>query len=202
MKIYTTTGDNGSTSLYSGIRLHKDVIFFDILGENDELSSRTGYLCSLLDNSKRDMCHEHKHLQNEISTVLREIQGNLQDINTIISSSSKPIKYVPEFSDSKVRSLEILIDTIDEQNSNLTKFILPGVDPIDGHAHLCRTQARKVERYIYRLHNSSDIVEDIDLSTIRISSSILKYVNRLSDFFFVIARWICKYICEKDDVYK
>ena len=201
MKIYTKTGDDGSTSLYSGIRLPKDAIFFDILGENDELSSRTGYLCSLLDNSQHDKFHEHKHLQNEICKMLREIQGNLQDINTIISSN-KPVKYVPTFSDSKVLSLEILIDTIDEQNSKLTKFILPGVDQIDGQAHLCRTQARKVERYIYRLHNSSEIVEDLDLSTIQISSSILKYVNRLSDFFFVVARWICKYICGKHDVYK
>ena len=217
MKIYTKTGDQGTTSLYGGTRIDKDTIFFDVLGESDELSSRIGYLCALLENPRREppctcstkpICW-HGRLQCDILSMLRSIQGNLQDINAIIASTSSS-KELPSFPDSKVAELEELIDALEAQNSKLTKFILPGVTQIDAQAHLCRTQSRKVERYIYRLHNSTDILGTfrglmeggLELAAVRVEPPVLKYVNRLSDFFFVTARWLCVHISGRSDAYK
>ena len=217
MKIYTKTGDQGTTSLYGGNRINKDNLLLDILGENDELSSRIGYLCALLKNRHREpsctcptkptCCHLCLHV--DIFSMLRSIQGDIQDINSIIASSLSTKKF-PSFPDSKVTDLEEFIDAMEEQNTKLTKFILPGVTEIDAQAHMCRTQSRKVERYIYRLHHYSEILEasselneeGINLAEVSIAPSILKYSNRLSDFFFVTARWLCAYISNKSDVYK
>ncbi len=216
MKIYTKTGDKGTTSLYGGTRIDKDTIIFDVLGESDELSSRIGYLCALLSNPLREPACScptkpiccHGRLQCELINMFRHIQSNLQDINSIIAgiNSSKPL---PKFPHVDVIKLEKLIDSLDAQNSKLTKFILPGVTRIDAQAHLCRTQSRKLERYIYRLHHSRGTIETfkgtnifIELSSIHISSEILQYVNRLSDFFFVVARWLCANISGKKDAYK
>ena len=129
MKIYTKTGDQGTTSLYGGVRIDKDTIFFDVLGESDELSSRIGYLCALMDNprpkpicicSTKPICW-HARVQCDIMVMLREIQGNLQDINTIISGVVSE-KTLSAFPDSKVTDLEDLIDVVDNQNSKLTKL--------------------------------------------------------------------------------
>ena len=210
MKIYTKTGDRGTTSLYGGIRIDKDSIFFDILGESDELSSRIGCLCALMDNPRREpictcftkpiCCHDR--LQSDLILMFRDIQGSLQDINSIIAGLSSS-KTLPSFPQTKVTEIEALIDSVENQNSKLTKFILPGVTEIDAQTHMCRTQSRKVERYIYRLHHSTDTLDGrIDLPPIRITPSILKYMNRLSDFFFVTARWICAYISGRRDAYK
>jgi|TARA_B100001059_G_C17838497_1_gene590106 cob(I)alamin adenosyltransferase len=217
MKIYTKTGDQGTTSLYGGGRIHKDTIVFDVLGENDELSSRIGYLCALLENPRREpicdcaskpVCWHARH-QCDILSMLRSIQGNLQDINAIIAGTFST-KKLPCFPDSNITEIEKLIDSLEGENTKLTKFILPGVTQIDSQAHMCRTQARKAERYIYRLHHSTEKIGNLkgrkkailELGSVHIQPSILKYSNRLSDFFFVVARWLCRYISGKKDVYK
>mgnify|MGYP003335593693 CR=1 FL=1 len=217
MKIYTKTGDSGTTSLYGGERLSKDSIFFDVLGENDELTSRIGYLCALINQVQP--CTESPvilELHARLILILRDIQGNLQDINAIIAGASvltegkSKAKRLPKFTEDKVEHLEEFIDCIESYNPKLTKFILPGVTPIDAVSHMCRTQARKVERYIYRLHHATDVLYDhregtrqsLDLNTIQILPTILSYNNRLSDFFFVVARWLCSHISGKEDVYK
>ena len=211
MKIYTKTGDKGITSLYGGTRLGKDTIFFDILGESDELSSRVGYLHALIqgcDNVIADPSEARRRLRScdEICAMLRTIQVNLQDLNTILAASGTS-KKLPSFTNEKVQELESIIDALDSQNPRLTKFILPGVAISDSQAHSCRTQVRKVERYLYRLHNSTSIIETsegekIDLTVFQIDDIIRKYINRLSDFFFVLARWICYSIEEKEDACK
>ena len=217
MKIYTKTGDQGTTSLYGGTRIDKDTVFLDVLGESDELSSRIGYLCALLESPHREptctcsirpICW-HARLLCDLFSMLRSIQGDLQDINTIIAGTSSA-KKLPTFPDSKVTELEDLIDALEEQNSKLTKFILPGVTQIDAQAHLCRTQSRKVERYIYRLHHSTGTLGTfrglmeggLNLNEVRVIPSILRYSNRLSDFFFVVARWLCVHISGERDIYK
>ena len=217
MKIYTKTGDNGTTSLYGGERLSKDSIFFDVLGENDELTSRIGCLCASINEVKPYIDSPIiLELRERLILILREIQGNLQDINAIIAGASVLLegksksKRLPTFTQDNVTNLEQFIDCLEEYNTKLTKFILPGVTSIDANAHMCRTQARKVERYIYRIDHCRDVLYDcrrgeqksIDLNAIKIAPNILKYTNRLSDFFFVIARWLCANVSGKEDVYK
>jgi cob(I)alamin adenosyltransferase len=166
MKIYTTTGDAGQTSFFDGSRAPKFSMAFQVLGEVDELSARIGLLCT--------------HLQDTI--MMRKIQRTLQDFNSHIATLDKTNRKLPILSDSLVSELEETIDEMEKFNPKLTKFILPGVTTADAVAHLCRTQTRKAERYLieYRMTELAELPE-----------VMFKYMNRLSDFFFVFARWIC-----------
>ena len=94
--------------------------------------------------------------------------------------------------------IEEWIDFMEFYNPKLTKFILPGVRQEDSQAQLCRTQTRKVERYLWELHDTDNKLkvynkdkEQLDLKPITISQNITKYANRLSDFFFVLSRYLC-----------
>ena len=167
MKIYTKTVDGGQTSLYDGSRALKCSIAFQVLGEIDEFSARIGLLCAQLPDT----------------FILRKIQRTLQDFNSHIATIDKTNRKLPELSEDLVTELEKNIDEMEKTNTKLTKFILPGVTAPDALAHLCRTQARKVERYLIELKNQN--VTDIPII-------IFTYMNRISDFLFVFARWICQ----------
>lgn len=166
MKIYTKTGDSGNTSLYDGSRAPKHSVVFQVLGEIDELNCRIGLLCTYITDTN----------------MLRKIQRTLQDFNSHIATIDKTNKKLPALPESLVLELENMIDEMEKACPKLTKFILPGVITSDAHSHLCRTQARKAERYIVDMHFSHKL---------QIPEIIMKYMNRLSDFFFVFARWIC-----------
>jgi cob(I)alamin adenosyltransferase len=160
-KIYTKTGDYGETGLYDGSRIMKNESVFDFLGTSDELSSHIGLLIANLGLTSIDL-------------VLRDIQQTLQDINSIIATPSK----IPDDSTlDKIdcTKLEAQIDKWDKILEPLTAFILPGgVNKCESQAHICRTVARRLEREYYRL--------DVQYENIN------KYINRLSDFFFTLAR--------------
>lgn len=183
MKIYTKTGDNGTTSLYDGNRISKGEFIFDVLGDNDDLSSKIGLLYSSLEND----CPKE---------FLRVFQRKLQDINTIIATVDTSNRVVPSVYENDIETIEKLIDEFDKQNPRLTNFILPGVTMSDSYAHLCRTASRKSERNLWFLSKSVGIIkgtkQDIILENdIHIDPLVFKYMNRLSDFFFVFARWLC-----------
>lgn len=197
MKVYTKTGDTGETSLYDGCRIQKTAINFMVLGEIDELSSRIGLLCAMIDNDS-----EMKDDSLNNYSLLRKIQHILQDFNTHIATIDRTNRRLPELSEEYVTELENAIDMIENKNTKLTKFILPGVTPIDAQSHLCRTQTRKVERVLIELHNSKDILNVktsrlgqqsyVNLEEFIIPEVMLKYINRLSDFFFVLARYLSR----------
>jgi len=199
MKVYTKTGDGGTTSLYDGNKTSKKEIIFDVLGELDELSSRVGLLISqnIFDNFRN------------ISDFLRSVQIKIQDINTIIATPQNNSRKIPEIEEIDISRIEKLIDELDNQLPPLTKFILPGVTPQDAQSHLCRTQTRKVERYLWKLHYTTQQINVyrgkksgiLNLSEIHLAENIMKYINRLSDFFFVLARWLCM-IQYKNEVFK
>lgn len=196
MKVYTKTGDSGETSLYDGSRAKKYSINFEVLGEIDELSARIGMLCALI-------------VENDCIYTLRKIQSILQDINSHIATIDKKNKKLPIIKQCIVDDLEMNIDIMEEKNPKLTRFILPGVCMTDAQAQLCRTQARKVERCMVKLHNSNEIIKgnkgkeeiNIHLSDFEVDEVILKYMNRLSDYFFVLARWLCSINDIKDVFY-
>ena len=168
MKIYTRKGDKGMTALWDGGMTSKSDYRFVIVGEIDELSSRIGMLCSLLD---KDF---------EYMSFLRKIQGNLQFINSHIVTVKKQ-DTLTQIEPIDIKELEYNIDSIDKRNEPLTKFILPGVDSIDAQCHMCRTQCRKVERIVWLKKQYIDGNPNAE--------NIFKYLNRLSDFFFVLARF-------------
>ena len=208
MKIYTKTGDKGTTGLYDGSRTTKTSIFFDVLGENDELSSRIGLLYSTMQPIQRKI--DSGFTYEVVLGFLRNVQESLQDINTIIATVDKSGKTIPTFTEDKVKGIEKMIDSLESSNTKLTAFILPGVTIADSQSHLCRTQTRKVERCLWRLHTASGTIYTkhgkvegcLDLSTVEVPLNILQYANRLSDFFFVLSRWLCWVVHEKHDVRK
>lgn len=176
-KIYTKTGDKGNTSLLDGTRVPKSSIYPDTLGSMDELTSRIGILCASL------KCTEDPYL----IPFLRDIQSNLQRINSYIATNDKTLGFLANLEgiDSVI---EDEIDRLQVNLPTLTKFILPGVTISDAHAHSCRTQARTAERRLRKYQEEVGGMPDVTL----------KYINRLSDYFFVLARHICNSFGETD----
>ena len=162
MKVYTKTGDDGTTSLFSGKRVPKHDLRIKAYGTIDELNSWVGLI--------RDQAS--KDSQDE----LIEIQRNLMTLGSQLANDGAdfPIKKI---SQTEVAALEQHIDKITSALPELKNFVIPGGHPLISHTHLARCVCRRAERYITELKE----VSPIDLE-------ILFYVNRLSDYFFTLAR--------------
>jgi len=166
MRLYTRAGDKGQTALIGG-KARKDDVRVEAYGSIDELNSFVGLAVS----------HLEKELFEDILTDLEKIQNELFDCGTELSNVSK--KERPhKLSEEIVTYLEERMDVMIEEAPELERFILPGGTKAASALHVCRTVARRAERQIVTLYNA---VEDIDPIP-------LKYVNRLSDYFFAAAR--------------
>jgi cob(I)alamin adenosyltransferase len=189
MKLYTKTGDSGTTCLYDGSRHEKSDIIFDVLGNNDELSSHIGLLIASLSNSKIDTI--------DIQNQLRTIQTNLQYINSILATPNETKqKKLRHISETDIKQIEDWIDHMEKFNPKLTSFILPGVTIDDAYTHICRTSCRKAERELLKSIDLKNITNNItNINT----KNIMCYMNRLSDFFFSLARYICNVLYSKED---
>lgn len=167
--IYTMTGDHGTTSLVGGKRVKKTDIRLEAYGTIDELNAFIGHLTI---SAKED----HPEMYN----YLRQIQGKMFYIGAYLatdfpSTEKHPCKGI---SDEDVAKIEDAIDQLDGELPPLTRFILPGSSILSAKAHICRTVARRAERRILAL-----------AETTYIDPVVLKFINRLSDFFFVFARF-------------
>ncbi|GAE35877.1 cob(I)yrinic acid a,c-diamide adenosyltransferase [Halalkalibacter akibai] len=166
MKLYTRTGDDGKTSVIGG-RLEKDDIRVEAYGTTDELNSFIGVAISQIDSE----------LFPDIKAELIKIQHELFDCGgdlAVAKKSEHPYKATQEIVD----FLEARIDEYIKEAPELEKFILPGGCTLASTLHVCRTVTRRAERHITRLHRESEIFNPI----------VLKYINRLSDYLFAIAR--------------
>lgn len=190
MKVYTKTGDAGTTSLYDGNRIGKEEIMFEVLGESDELTSRIGLFYSSL----KTMVNPSDLLLQENILYLKQVQAILQDMNSHIATIDTK-KKLPTIDDTLVEQLEILIDRVDALNEPLTTFILPGETVHDSFGHMCRVQTRKLERILWKYERADWNIDGkklIDLSQVHVPEIFFRYINRLSDYFFVLCRFICK----------
>ena len=167
MKIYTKTGDSGSTSLYGGKVVKKHDLRVDAYGTIDELNSFVGLL--------KDHVEEE-----EIKLLLNHIQKNLFSIGTILSSFNS------DFSSEKVKiekkdieNIELEIDRLNKFLPELNRFIIPGGNKLSSYSHVCRSICRRAERKISALNDK-----------LSIESEILSYINRLSDLFFILSRYL------------
>ena len=164
MKIYTRTGDSGQTSLVGGKRVSKTHPRLEAYGTVDELSSHLGLLASQLT--------DHHHRQ----TILA-IQQTLFSLSAILATEPES-KWQPEpLPPSHTDKLDAEIDHLQQQLPALHSFIIPGGSQAACQAHVCRTVCRRAERCILAL------TEEIE-----VSADVLRYVNRLSDYLFVLAR--------------
>jgi len=165
-KIYTKTGDDGTTGLFGGARLPKDHIRIEAYGTIDELNSVIGWLMSTLSPPS-------------VNSFLENIQSRLFTIGSNLASDPDKEMITPDLLEEDITSIEKAIDQMQEGLPPLKHFILPGGSPSVSAAHLARTVCRRAERRCVALHHNS-AVEPI----------ILLYLNRLSDYFFVLARWL------------
>ncbi len=162
-KIYTKGGDRGYTSLVGGKRVKKSSHFIEAIGNVDELNAFLGYAINYLKPDKKK--------------IILNIQNDLFDLGADLATPLSIKKNVIRLSDTQTIYLEKEIDKINSKLNPLTSFILPGGDKVSGLLHLARTINRRCEISIVKLSENK-----------KINLEILKYVNRLSDFLFVLAR--------------
>ena len=170
MKIYTKTGDGGTTSLVGGKRVRKDSVRLNAYGTVDELNSFVGLL----------RC---KITESEIDRLLNSVQNRLFDVGSYLATEEEKLHLIEKclLMEDDILPLEQAIDLWQAELEPLRSFILPCGNERVSVCHICRTVTRRLEREMVAI--------DIDTSQMRIC---LKYVNRLSDFFFVLARKIAK----------
>ncbi len=167
MKIYTKTGDSGKTSLIGGTRVPKYHARIEAYGTVDELNAFVGLL------------RDHLAEDDDNRDVLLGIQEKLFRLESHLAEDQEGLltKWLPELTDEHVSFLELEMDRMNEQLPELTNFILPGGHPIVSYCHVARTVCRRAERISTQLSENYP-VRSIDL----------KYLNRLSDYFFVLGR--------------
>lgn len=171
MKIYSKTGDTGETGLFGGKRVSKDDDRVEAYGSVDELNSFLGSLADALDKTS-----------DLYIFLTKEVQCRLFDLGSHLATDpSGAFQLSSGLEETDLFALERWIDQMTEDLPPLKNFILPGGHPSVSAAHICRTVCRRAERAVIRLHHHSP-VEGI----------VLQYLNRLSDFFFVLSRHLSK----------
>jgi cob(I)alamin adenosyltransferase len=174
VKIYTKSGDNGTTSLFSGQRVEKSSISIHALGAVDECNSTIGLAVAFLPEADRF---------SSLKKQLLIIQHALFDLGAHIATprtrSSDAKLASTSFEEEAVAALEKWIDAMEESLPQLKSFILPGGGLCGAHLHLARSVCRRAERSIVDLAAAGDV-----------SQKALKYINRLSDYLFVASRYV------------
>ena len=164
MKIYTKTGDDGTTSLYSGRRLSKAHARVEAYGTVDELNAQLGLLATEIeDPSLRGDLVNQQHYLFALGAALADDREN--------EAYQLPAKATPD--------LEEDIDRMNEELPAMTHFILPGGSRPVALAHVCRTVCRRAERRMVELSESAGVGDDL-----------IVYINRLSDYLFVLSRYL------------
>jgi cob(I)alamin adenosyltransferase len=166
MKIYTKTGDRGQTALFGGARVSKASMRVSAYGDVDELNSHLGVVCAHTSDTA-------------LGARLREIQAELFSLGAELAKNpGKDVDLgVPGVSDRDIERLERDIDTFETELTPLKTFILPGGSPGAAFLHVARTACRRAERAVVTL-----------LDTEPVRPELLRYLNRLSDLLFVMAR--------------
>lgn len=167
MKIYTKTGDKGETSLIGGTRVPKHHIRIEAYGTIDELNSHIGLVRDQLTN-------------NQEVNVLIQVQNILFTIGSLLAADPEKSKMVlPQITEGDILLLEKEIDSINEVVPPLKNFILPGGHPAVSCCHIARCVCRRAERCLTHLGES-----------ISINPLLIQYLNRLSDYLFMLSRKI------------
>ena len=165
MKIYTKVGDSGTTSLIGGTKVSKSHLRIEAYGTVDELNSYVGLCKDLLADEKS-------------KKILQEIQDRLFTIGSSLACdpAKEPKMKIPDLKEEDVTLLEKEMDKMNEAIPPMKNFILPGGHPALSHLHIARCICRRAERCCVRLEQEAEPI-------------IIKYLNRLSDYLFVLSRY-------------
>lgn len=178
MQLYTKTGDKGYTSLIGGEKVRKDTNRVNAYGTIDELNSLIGYIVSQLE--ERD---------SSLKVELIEIQQNLFDCGTDLATPHGKGTY--KVTKEMVQNLEMSIDSYSDKSPEILSFVLPGGHPIASLLHMARTVVRRAERSIVSLASEESI-----------NTYAAIYMNRLSDYFFAVARAVNNHYSVKEILYE
>lgn len=163
-KIYTKTGDTGETGIFGGGRLSKHVTRIEAYGTIDEVNSHIGHLHDLIDHA-------------DLRSFLLVVQHKLFNIGSVLASSPDKVSEMPGIDESDIKAVEAEIDRMESELPPLRQFILPSGAPPASFCHIVRTVCRRAERRIVALHAEKPV-----------QPVILQFVNRLSDYLFVLSR--------------
>jgi len=179
MKVYTKTGDKGETSLFGGKRVLKSNIRIDAYGTSDELNAWIGLI--------RSQKIEDYHIK-----VLVEIQDRIFTLGAQLAADpDKPKLKLPKITPEDIGYLESEIDKMDKKLPPMTKFTLPGGNDIVSYCHIARTVCRRCERLIIELNQTAEVNE-----------LVIQYVNRLSDYLFVLSRMLTLELNAKEEFWE
>ena len=176
MKIYTKTGDAGETSLFSGKRVSKTHELIESFGLLDELNTAVGSLVQSLKQEEEKK--EKKGLFKAQTSSLTETQSHIFSVGSFLASEFSQIKFIQDV-EQWIQNLETEMDSLSVELPELKNFILPGGSNAACKAHVCRVLTRNVERRVVSLDAESDQCQ-----------STVVFLNRLSDYFFVLARFV------------
>jgi len=235
-KLYTKTGDKGTSCLYNGTRVSKTSVYFKLLGDFDELNCHIGMAKSFWKESINKSgvklysapgagAMNYRHARSVDTNmyyewynveVLTEIQCIIMDISSFIATppwtDSKPIKgdvdeYLNKwlskigFNETRIDIIEKLIDRLDSLVPPITNFIVPGNDVLVSSIHICRSVSRRCERLFIEFIESDinyiGIYEKVDIQF----TNIQIYLNRLSDMFFALSRFLAMSLNVTEECY-
>jgi cob(I)alamin adenosyltransferase len=178
-KIYTKTGDKGKTSLLEGTRVPKYHVRIEAYGTVDELNASMG------------MLGEEQVLQSFIP-LIREVQNKLFTLGSILANDPEKSHFeIPGIEEADIKSLEDSIDQLNDQLDPLKNFVLPGGHSANAWAHICRTVCRRAERRVVELAEQTEL-----------DPKVIRYLNRLSDWLFMVARFASKQSGAEEIIWK
>jgi len=169
IKIYTKTGDAGLTSLIGGTKVPKSHLRIESYGTIDELNAQIGFANDLIQHEK-------------INKMLKEIQDRLFTIGSslAVDPEKEPAMKIPDLTEADVIFLEAQIDAMDEELPPMKSFVLPGGHLAVSSLHICRCVCRRAERICVFLQEEGIFIDPL----------VIKYVNRLSDYLFILSRYV------------
>lgn len=175
-RVYTRTGDQGDTALVGGKRVPKDAARIEAYGTLDELNSVVGIARAFNQDTRPTA------VRDKVEAILRRLQNDLFDLGSELATPPEAA-YDEMFrvSAQEVTALESLVDELQKDLEPLNSFVLPGGGKVGAFLHQARTVCRRAERLVLRLSREEDI-----------GPWPLRYLNRLSDLLFVLARWVAK----------
>lgn len=178
-RIYTKTGDKGETALFGGRRVPKSHLRVDAYGTVDELNAFIGAL--------RDASND-AHVRSMLETV----QHRLFTVGAHLATDPAKNLAIPDLLPEDIASLEHDMDAMDQTLPPLRHFILPGGHPTVSACHICRTVCRRAERLTVALQQSGEAVDPL----------VMQYMNRLSDWFFVLARKLAQDLVAEEVIWQ
>lgn len=177
-KIYTKTGDKGTTGLFGGARVSKDDIRLEAYGTIDELNSFLGYL-------------KDQVINDDIAQELYMVQNSLFNAGSILATDPSKPEMKMAFDSAITLIIEASIDKMQADLPPLTNFVLPGGHPVVSLCHILRTVTRRAERRLVTLSKLGEDYKEISI-----------FLNRLSDYFFVLSRYLCKLLGAKEVLWR